>query len=102
MSTPIEILWTNAAIKSFDKIIEYLEANWTPKEVKQLIEATTQFLSVLQSHPEMCRPSQKRKHVRIGILNKQTQLIYHYKPRKHQIVVLLFWAFKQNPDKLRY
>lgn len=54
-------------------------------------------LKALKRYPEMCRPSLKRKNVRICILNKHTQLVDHYKPRKRQIEILLFWNFKQNP-----
>jgi hypothetical protein len=50
----------------------------------------------------MCRPSQKRKNVRIAILNKHTQMVYHFKPRKKQLQILLFWNPKQNPAKFKY
>ncbi len=50
----------------------------------------------------MCRPSAKRKNIRIGILDKHTQIVYHYKPRKKQIELLLFWGMKQNPAKFKY
>ena len=57
---------------------------------------------MLKTYPEMCRPSLKRKNVRIAVLNKHTQLIYHYKPGKEQIEILLFWNMKQNPSRLQY
>ena len=49
----------------------------------------------------MCRPSVK-KNVRITLLNKHTQIIYHYKPGKQQICILLFWGMKQNTAKFKY
>lgn len=97
-----EIYWTNTAKTSFNNIISYLQEEWTEKEVETFFIRTAEFLSVLKRYPEMCRPSQKRKNVRIGILNKHTQIIYHYKPRKRQIEVLLFWSMKQNPAKFKY
>jgi plasmid stabilization system protein ParE len=97
-----EILWTELAKATFHKITEYLRSEWTEKEVELFINRTEKFLSTLKRYPEMCRPSLKRKNVRIGILNKHTQLIYHYKPKKKQIEVLLFWSMKQNPAKLKY
>jgi plasmid stabilization system protein ParE len=95
-------LWSDSAKASFNNIIEYLKKAWTDKEIDKFINETEAFLSMLKRYPEMCRPSQKRKHVRVGILNKHTQIIYHYKPRKKQIEVLLFWGFKQNPGKFKY
>jgi plasmid stabilization system protein ParE len=97
-----EILWTNAAQKSFKKIVDYLEKNWTEKEVRNFVNETYHLLSNLARQPEMCRPSLKRRNVRIGTINKHTQIIYHYQPQKRQIVVLLFWSQKENPAKFKY
>jgi plasmid stabilization system protein ParE len=96
------IFWTNTAKESFQKIIDWLIKEWSEKEVNKLIDRTEEMLGVLKRHPEMCRPSTKRKNVRIGILDKHTQLVYHYKPNKKQIEILLFWGMKQNPAKLKY
>ncbi len=97
-----QILWTPKASLSFNRIVEYLRKEWSEKEVEKFIATTMEFLSVLKRYPEMCRPSIKRKYVRIGILNKHTQLIYHYKPRKKQIEILLFWNFKQDSANWKY
>lgn len=97
-----QIRWTDSAKISFSNIVDYLRQAWTEQEVEKFVNRTAEMLSTLKRYPEMCRPSTKRKNVRIGILNKHTQLIYHYKPRKKQIEVLLFWGMKQNPAKFKY
>ncbi len=97
-----EILWTDSAKISFGKIVDYLCREWTEREAEKFVNRTAEMLSTLKSYPEMCRPSARRKNVRIGILDKHTQLIYHYKPKKRQIQVLLFWGMKQNPAKFKY
>lgn len=97
-----EFLWTESAKKSYIKIIEYLETNWSEREVRNFVSETVYLFSNLKRQPEMCRPSQKRKNVRIGIINKHTKIVYHYLPGKKQIVVLLFWNQKQNPVKFKY
>ena len=96
------IQWTNKAKITFNNLILYLQKEWTEKEVTQFINRTQQVLNTLKRYPEMCRPSQSRKNVRIAILDKHTQMIYHFKPRKTTIVILLFWNPKQNPDKFKY
>lgn len=97
-----EVLWTSTAKRSFHSIMEYLEKEWSDKEIAKFIRETETFISALKCFPEMCRPSQKRKNIRIGILNKHTQIIYHYSPRKRQLEILLFWNFKQDPAKFKY
>src|SRR5687768_7424824 len=97
-----EILWTDKARLTFNQIIEYLIEEWGEKEVKKFVNRTMEMISRLKLHPEMCRPSSKRKNVRIAILSKQNQLIYHYKPEESRIIILLFWNPRQNPAKLKY
>jgi plasmid stabilization system protein ParE len=97
-----DILWTSTAKVTFNNIVEYLRKEWTEKEVENFVTTTCELISNIRRFPEMCRPSLKRKNVRIGIVDKHTKLVYHYKPRKKQLEILLFWGFKQNPAKFKY
>ncbi len=97
-----EIKWTPRAYKSFDSIVLYLEKQWSDREVEKFIMKTNRILVMLKSYPEMCSPSLRRKNVRIAILSKQTKLVYHYKPKKGQIEILLFWNQKQDPAKFNF
>ena len=84
------VLWTESAKKSFQRIVKYLQQEWNDKEVSNFINRTQDMIELLKRYPEMCRPSTKRKNVRIGILDKHTQLVYYYSPRKEAIKILLF------------
>lgn len=97
-----EIQWTDSAKATFGRIVDYLRREWTEREVEKFVTRTDEILSALKRYPEMCRPSLKRKNVRIGIVDKHTQIVYHYKPRKKQIEILLFWGMKQSPAKFKY
>lgn len=96
------IYWTDLAQQSFDKIISYLQSNWTEKEITKFIAQTTTMLSNLRQHPEMGRASERRKNTRIVILNKHTKMVYNVKARQKTITILLFWNFKQDPSKFKY
>jgi plasmid stabilization system protein ParE len=96
------ILWTDSAKFSFNKIVSYLQDNWSEKEVEKFVNKTAEMLATLKKYPQMCRPSLKKKNVRIGILDKHTQIVYHYKPVKRQIQILLFWGMAQSPSKFKY
>jgi plasmid stabilization system protein ParE len=97
-----QVNWTSSAKKDFAKMIDWLNEKWTQKEVNTLVVKTEKMIATLQRYPESCRPSQKRKNVRIGILDKHTQLVYHYNSSKQEITILQFWAMKQNPTKFKY
>ena len=86
----LEILWADSAKISFGKIVDYLQKTWTDREVEKFVNRTDEWLSTLKRYPEMCRPSTKRKNTRIGILDKHTQIVYHYKPRKSKLNYYFF------------
>jgi hypothetical protein len=44
----LEIYWTQEAIDSFNKIINYLETNWTEREVNGFIDTFKRKLSLLE------------------------------------------------------
>lgn len=97
-----DIKWTQLATQSFNSIIGYLETEWSDREIERFISKTNNLLTTIRLHPQMCRPSQKRKNVRIALLTKNTQMVYYYNPQKKQIRLLLFWSSKQNPFKFNY
>ena len=96
------VVWTDEAKSSFGSIVNWLKEKWSEKEINKLIQRTENLIKTLQQHPESCRPSLKKKNVRIAILDKHTQLFYHYNAKGKTITVLLFWEMKQNPQKLKY
>jgi len=61
-----EIIWTDSAKITFGKIVDHLRREWTDKEIEKFVTRTEEMLATLKRHPEMCRPSSKRKNIRIG------------------------------------
>ena len=97
-----KIVWTTKALNTYNSIINYLEKEWTEKEVQNFISETNSLILRLTRYPEIGRPSQKRKNTRIYLLNKHTTLTYHFSARKTQITILLFWNQKRNPKDFIY
>ena len=97
-----EVLWTDRAKSTFENAVNYLSIERSEKEVRNFIQRTNDLISAIQYHPELFKLSQKRNNIRMGLITKHTQLIYHYKPKKRQIVILYFWGTQQNPKKLKY
>lgn len=97
-----EVKWTPLATQSFNSIISYLESEFSGREIERFISKTNSLLTILKEHPQMGRPSQKRKNVRIALLTKNTQMVYHYEAHKRKIRLLLFWNSKRDPAKFNY
>ena len=97
-----DVQWTDKAKSTFDSIINYVGNEWSEKEVRNFIQRTNDLISAIRHYPEMCKASRRRNTVRVGLITNHTQLLYHYKPKKRQIVILYFWGTQQNPKKRNY
>lgn len=85
-----EILWTDNAKLSFNKIVQYLKEYWTEKEIEKFVQRTSEVLSTLQCYPEMCRPSIKRRNVRIALLVNLPKRFTTINPKKIEMKYYCF------------
>ena len=44
-----KVIWSKRAITSFDRVIAYLNEDWTEKEIQKLINQTNKILGLIQS-----------------------------------------------------
>jgi plasmid stabilization system protein ParE len=68
----LELVWTKRAIQGFDKIVHYLEENWTDKEVRNFIRESDEFFRLLSEYPQLLQKTSRYKNVYRGPLNKLT------------------------------
>lgn len=47
----LALVWTKRAIQGYDKIVNYLEQHWTEKEVRNFIQESDEFFTLL-SEPQ--------------------------------------------------
>lgn len=55
-----EVRWTPESINTFNKIIDYLESKWTPREVENFINATEIVVRFISANPKMFRKTNKK------------------------------------------
>lgn len=91
-----EIRWTEEASDTFEKVIAYLENNWTEKEVINFVTSTNSVTKFISEYPAMFRQTGKR-NVREALITANNLLIYKIYP-KH-IDLITFWDTRQNPRK---
>lgn len=95
----LEIVWTKRAINGYDKVISYLEENWTEREVQNFVKETAEFFDLLIAFPEILEKSGKQKNVYRGPLDKHSIITYRLKPRSKQIQILNIRSAKRKPLK---
>jgi len=91
-----KVIWSTRATASFDKIITYLEKNWTRKEIEKLISNTQKVLQQIESGSVKLKGSGK-KDVHEVLITKHNLLIYRLK--RNQIDLLVFYDTRQHPKK---
>ena len=64
MKNGYKILWTAFALKELEKTIEYLEENWTEKELRTLAESIEEKLALISQNPNLFQASDNKKNIR--------------------------------------
>lgn len=77
------IIWSPTAQISYFKILEYLDENWTHKE--------------LEANP-LLYPYSKESDTHKCVVVKQVSLFYRV--RNNDIELLVFWDTRQDPAKI--
>ena len=95
----LEIVWTTRATIGYGKIVEYLETNFTEREVRNFIRHSHEFFQLLTQYPEMLERTERQKNVFRGPLNKHTILTYRLKPQKGQIELINIRPARKKPLK---
>ncbi len=96
-----EIKWTLRAIESYDQNIAYLQKDWTDREIAHFVNTVDEKLKLIADFPDLFIETNKRKHIRRALINKQITLFYRKSKKLKQIELLLFWDSRSNPSILQ-
>jgi plasmid stabilization system protein ParE len=94
-----EVVWSDSAKISFDRVIAYLEKDWTEREVARFVQRTFNVISLIQSGIVTHRQSKKKNTFEVPI-TKHNLLIYRVGPRYYEL--LLFYDTRQHPKKKKF
>ena len=95
----LKILWTKRATLKFNKILLYLENEWSEKVKIEFIRRTFHILDLLSSFPKLGSIAFPVKKIRCILITKQVKLFYRIK--KDRIILLTFFDTRQEPQKVK-
>ncbi len=98
----MKVSWTPTARKTYFKVLDYLERDWTKKEIQSFVDEVEKVLYQITNDPYIFEVSRNKKNVRKGFVTKHNILYYRIKPHKNEIELITFWDSRQNPNKLPY
>ena len=96
MESGSRILWTDHALIELADTYEYLEINFTKKELKALSNEIEKVLKLILKTPNLF-PVSKTKGVRKVVVKKYNTM--YYREHKDYIEILSFFSNRQNPNK---
>ena len=97
-----KITWSPKAVVTYAAVIEYLLEEWTEKEIRNFVSRVDKKLQLLKTQPLIGRASGKKPHYYRTLVHKRVTLVYHYKPVKKEIELVIFWNHWRDPKQLRY
>lgn len=100
MENGYKILWTDNALFELQETYDYVEANWSKRELKILSNEIEKTLFLISMNPKLFQNS-KKKGVRRAIIKKHNTLYYRENKQNKTVEILSFFSNRQNPDKLK-
>ncbi|MFW5890221.1 MAG: type II toxin-antitoxin system RelE/ParE family toxin [Marinilabiliaceae bacterium] len=93
--------WSKEAEDTFDEIIEYLEDNWTEKEIQNFVRKAHKVIEQIENNPYQFKAS-RFQEIRKALITKHNSLFYFVNEADKVIELYTFWDNRQNPKKLKY
>jgi plasmid stabilization system protein ParE len=94
------IEWTLHAQDELNEAYNYLEENWTSREIARFSGLLEDKLSLILKFPFIYSASTQKKSVRRCVVSKQSSLYYQVDIKTERVVVLSFFDNRQDPNKL--
>jgi len=96
----MEIIWSAKAKISFFSVIDYLNKNWTKREMVQFYERTHTIIYAIKKNPTLFPASSKNKAIRKATIDKNNSFFYKIDTTHQKIYLLTFFDSRQDPNKL--
>lgn len=93
----LEVKWTLQAHKGLAKVIAYLEAEWTFREILQLEKNIIQVIRQIVLFPDLYPKSETYKNLHKAIVDKNNYLVYRVNQKNSTIQIINFRGTKQKP-----
>jgi len=97
MKSGYKINWTDNALSELKNTFEYLENNWTEKELRKLSNEIEKTVNLISNNPNLF-PLSENRNVRKAVVKKLNTIYYRWESGEI-VEILSFFSNRQNPDK---
>ncbi len=96
MKSGYKVEWTDHALSELKQTYQYLEENWTSKELTKLSLDIERTISLISKNPKMF-PISDKVNIRKVVVKKFNTMYYREKDNT-SVEILSFFSNRQNPD----
>ncbi|MDV6168895.1 type II toxin-antitoxin system RelE/ParE family toxin [Flavobacterium sp. DG1-102-2] len=96
MANGYKILWTDHAMNELSNTIEYLEENWTKRDLKNFANKLNNTVDLLSTNPYIFQKSESTG-IRRAIVAQHNTL--YYRLNDEVVEILSFFSHRKNPNK---
>lgn len=96
---PRRLILSKRTSKKLDKLLEYLETEWSEKVKRDYLSKFEETLKLVKEKPEIFPSTETVKGLHKCVITKQTTVYYRFDELKIYIVTL--FDNRQNPKKLK-
>jgi len=100
MVSGYEIKWTSFALSELAETINYLEENWTPRELKNFTSRLDHTIELISKNPFLFQKSEEFTETRRAVITKHNTLYYRIKAET--VEVLSCFSNRKNPTKKNF
>lgn len=98
MKNGYKILWTDHALEELKWTIEYLEINFTKKELSKLSKEIENVIYLISKNPKLFQESTIKKGVRKAVILKFNTM--YYRVNNDSIEIISFFSNRQKSAKI--
>ena len=99
MKSGYRIEWTEHALTDLSELYDYLEENWTEREMINLSNEIEKIIRLISKNPELFQGSKYKKGVRRVVILKYNSL--YYRIVQETVEILSFFSNRKNPGSLK-
>lgn len=98
MKSGYNVLWTDHALSELENTIDYLEKNWTGKEIKNFFRELDHTVELISRNPDLFQSS-KKKNIRRAVIARYNNL--YYRTEEDTVIILSLFSNRQDPNKIQ-
>ena len=93
-----KLYWSEEAISNLEEILNYLNSEWTSKEVNKFKSKLSKQLDLLTQNPLLFPVSQYNPVLRKAVLSRQTTIFYEIK--ENMIYLAYIFVNRKNISRI--